>query len=357
MGAMRLGPGGTASSPRSDRRRCQAAHRAGDQGRSAPNPVEYIDCVTKVRLAILDDLPQIARVQMRAFEDDPLITWMLPPDDFDRRATLLFDCMIRASLVHDSIYTTDDGVCTAVWAPPEAWTFSEEQLAIMAGPFAEAAGERAERAMGVLIEMAEVHPSEPHWYLEGLGTHPDWQRRGIASEVLAPVLDQCDADGLPPTSRRSERATSRSTVGMDSRSSARSNSRTAHRICGSCGGRSGLASHPSTADDLPIRDPAAIVDGSSSLGLRQASGLAGRFPAAQWADEFSDDGDEGSSGDPEKDAGVERVVVLPLHIGRVDGGQLDGLRDVVVDPRPGPGTGHRRKRVALHVEVSREGVA
>jgi GNAT superfamily N-acetyltransferase len=160
-------------------------------------PRTYSDPVTTVRLATLDDLPQIAHVQMRAFEDDPLITWMLPPDNFDRRATLLFDCMIRASMVHQSIYTTDDGVCTAVWAPPEAWAFSEEQIEMMSEPFAEAAGERVDRALGVLIEMAEVHPSEPHWYLEGLGTHPDWQRRGIASAVLAPVLGKCDADGLP----------------------------------------------------------------------------------------------------------------------------------------------------------------
>ena len=72
-----------------------------------------------VRLAIPSDVPQMAHVQMRAFEDDPLITWMLPPDDFCRRATLLFDCMIRASMIHGSTYTTDDGVCTAVWAPPE----------------------------------------------------------------------------------------------------------------------------------------------------------------------------------------------------------------------------------------------
>ena len=134
---------------------------------------------------------------MRAFQYDPLITWMLPPDDFERRATLLFSCFIRSSMVNESIYTTDDAACTATWAPPEAWVHSEEQIGMMAGPFAEAAGERAGLAMAALTEMAEVHPSEPHWYLEGLGTHPDWQRRGLASEVLAPVLGQCDADGLP----------------------------------------------------------------------------------------------------------------------------------------------------------------
>ena len=134
---------------------------------------------------------------MRAFQYDPLITWMLPPDDFERRATLLFNCLIRASMSNGSIYTTEDAVCTATWAPPGARTLSEKQNQMMAGPFAEATDERADLATGVLAEMAEAHPSEPHWYLEGLGTHPDWQRRGLASEVLAPVLDRCDTDALP----------------------------------------------------------------------------------------------------------------------------------------------------------------
>ena len=167
--------------------------------RGLPKPSsrgEYSGPMTTVRLATAIDVPQMARVQMRAFQDDPLITWLLPPDGFDRRATLLFDCMIRASMSHESVYTTDDGVCTAVWAPPESWAFSEEQMGTMAEPFAEAAGERLDRALGVLIEMAEVHPSEPHWYLQvwahiPIGTGVD------RLAVLAPVLGHCDTDGLP----------------------------------------------------------------------------------------------------------------------------------------------------------------
>jgi GNAT superfamily N-acetyltransferase len=145
----------------------------------------------------MGDVPQMARAQMRAFADDPLITWMLPVEDFERRATLMFDCMLRASMVHQSIYTTDDGVCTAVWAPPGLWAFTDEQLASMAAPFTEAAGDRADRALGAFAELAAAHPAEPHWYLEGLGTHPDWQRLGLASAVMAPILGRCDAEAIP----------------------------------------------------------------------------------------------------------------------------------------------------------------
>jgi len=153
--------------------------------------------MTTVRLATPSDFPQLARAQMRAFTDDPLISWMVVPEDFERRATLLFDCLLRVSLDNQSLYTTDDCVCAASWASPGHWEFTDEQLATMAEPFLEATGDRADRAMGSLIALAEAHPQEPHWYLEVLGTHPDWQRLGMASAVIRPILDRCDADALP----------------------------------------------------------------------------------------------------------------------------------------------------------------
>jgi len=157
----------------------------------------YGNSVTAVRLATPADIPAMATAQMRAFADDPLFTWMLPADDFERRATVLFGGMMRAGLINEHTYTTDDGVCTAIWASPGKWAYSDDQLVLMAEPFADAAGEHADRALGVLSEMTAVHPEDPHWYLALLGTHPDWQRRGIASLVLAPVLTRCDIEGLP----------------------------------------------------------------------------------------------------------------------------------------------------------------
>jgi ribosomal protein S18 acetylase RimI-like enzyme len=44
---------------------------------------------------------------------------------------------------------------------------------------------------------AQAHPKAPHWYLSGIATDPDCQRRGIASALMAPVFEHCDARSIP----------------------------------------------------------------------------------------------------------------------------------------------------------------
>ncbi|HQU26794.1 MAG TPA: GNAT family N-acetyltransferase [Acidimicrobiales bacterium] len=41
------------------------------------------------------------------------------------------------------------------------------------------------------------HPREPHWYLQLLAVEPSAQRTGIGAALLAPVLEQVDAEGAP----------------------------------------------------------------------------------------------------------------------------------------------------------------
>jgi ribosomal protein S18 acetylase RimI-like enzyme len=49
----------------------------------------------------------------------------------------------------------------------------------------------------LLTRIEKHHPSEPHWYLEAIGTVPEARGRGIGPSVLTPVLERCDATGLP----------------------------------------------------------------------------------------------------------------------------------------------------------------
>jgi GNAT superfamily N-acetyltransferase len=42
----------------------------------------------------------------------------------------------------------------------------------------------------------EARPSGPYWYLGVLATDPSHQRRGLATAVMAPVLEEADREGI-----------------------------------------------------------------------------------------------------------------------------------------------------------------
>ena len=54
-------------------------------------------------------------------------------------------------------------------------------------------GIRATHRWGrVYSELADLHPTEPHWYLSTLGIRPAQQRQGLASALLDGWLEQVD---------------------------------------------------------------------------------------------------------------------------------------------------------------------
>ena len=52
------------------------------------------------------------------------------------------------------------------------------------------------RALRVVTTIERQHPRTPHWYLAVLGTDPIHQGKGIASALLAPILERCDREGI-----------------------------------------------------------------------------------------------------------------------------------------------------------------
>jgi ribosomal protein S18 acetylase RimI-like enzyme len=51
--------------------------------------------------------------------------------------------------------------------------------------------------MTVLENRHEHHAPERHYYLFVLGVEPELQGRGIGGQLMRPVLDICDREGLP----------------------------------------------------------------------------------------------------------------------------------------------------------------
>ena len=49
----------------------------------------------------------------------------------------------------------------------------------------------------IMLSVAEHTPPEPHWHLNMLATHPDWQRRGLGGALMAAVFAVAEEAGLP----------------------------------------------------------------------------------------------------------------------------------------------------------------
>jgi ribosomal protein S18 acetylase RimI-like enzyme len=159
---------------------------------SVPTPVRSPDAV-RPRLATPADIPALSRTLAAAFFDDPVFSYCYP-DAAARRAILprWFEIVTEATLSHGELYTTDDVVAGAVWAPPGAE--DDEQMGVALG---EISGTNAQTLFGIFERMEERHPHEPHHYLFLLGTRPEWQCRGIGSALMRPVLERCDRDDMP----------------------------------------------------------------------------------------------------------------------------------------------------------------
>lgn len=144
------------------------------------------------------ELSAVAATVAAAFIDDPVTVWLLP--DQRRRVELaqpLFELYIGAYLRFGETYLTADGAGAAVWAPPSAEPFDDDQEEQFGAALAELAGPDIER-FGQLAEVfAQYHPDEPLYYCQFLATVPTLQGHGIGSALLRDMLARADREQRP----------------------------------------------------------------------------------------------------------------------------------------------------------------
>jgi ribosomal protein S18 acetylase RimI-like enzyme len=155
--------------------------------------------VAAVRRAEAAELPGLARMLARAFLADPVASWACRPDALRPRVLeRLFGMRLRDLHAHGEIWTADELESVAVWAPPERWhTTARQDFAYATTLLRPRLLLRMPMVVTGLLRVQSLHPEEPpHWYLAILGTDPACQGRGLGSAMMAPVLEQCDRDGV-----------------------------------------------------------------------------------------------------------------------------------------------------------------
>lgn len=148
-----------------------------------------------IRRATDADLRNLCTTAMRAFHDDPVMRWLYPDDDeYFAPDGRVFVGSMTNWLTYRQPWCTDDAAAVAVWFPPTEPGAPEPDWIDAGAPLTEDLLARFELIAPV---MQEHKPDEPHWYLQLLATHPDWQRQGLGARLMQVVFDTADADGVP----------------------------------------------------------------------------------------------------------------------------------------------------------------
>lgn len=152
------------------------------------------------RHALAADLPAIERSLALAFDDDPMIHWVFAdvPDAerLERTAAGFFRPSLAAGIIRGHLYTVGDGAGASLWAAPDVRIFRDDEGTAFAAAMIDQVGHEAFGRLATIGELvASHHPHTPHFYLFILGAAE--QGRGHGAQLVAPVLDRCDEQGLP----------------------------------------------------------------------------------------------------------------------------------------------------------------
>jgi GNAT superfamily N-acetyltransferase len=153
---------------------------------------------TVARRAAAADIEPASQMLARAFRDDPLMLHLLN-DESTRAGKLprLFKLLFKLGLPHGACDVTSGCESAAIWRPPGKWHIPVWQYVTNGPQFLSLFGGDALRVMLIMDQIEKVHPREPHWYLQAIGTDPDKQGKGYGGIAMRHQLAVADNQGLP----------------------------------------------------------------------------------------------------------------------------------------------------------------
>jgi GNAT superfamily N-acetyltransferase len=150
------------------------------------------------RRATPADVAAASEMLGRAFHDDPLMLHLLA-DEATRTPKLptVFKLLFKLGLPLGACDVTTGYESAAIWRPPGKWHVPLWQYVTNAREFLGLFGTDALRVMTIMDQIEKVHPREPHWYLQAIGTDPEKQGKGYGGVAMRHQLERVDRDRLP----------------------------------------------------------------------------------------------------------------------------------------------------------------
>ena len=155
--------------------------------------------MTRLRHTLRSDLPAIVDVWVDAFAADPYFRWITPDDaDWPAFGTAWLTFIVELTFERGYTFIGEPADVAIAWIPPDLALVGPDDLARGRAIIAAHAGDaRADDAFTTIMAARAHALEESHWTLQYVGVRPSRQGAGLGEVATRPVLDVCDADGLP----------------------------------------------------------------------------------------------------------------------------------------------------------------
>ena len=142
-----------------------------------------------------------ANILTKAFLFDPFFSWLFPGKSHESNLHQWWYFLIRhASKNPEWALSVDEGNSTSsIWTKPildldESDNSDDDEQDAFVNLMHELVGDRISQVLEAFAEVNANHPSQPHWYLQAVGTVPEMQGKGRAAKLLQPILEVCDKE-------------------------------------------------------------------------------------------------------------------------------------------------------------------
>lgn len=142
------------------------------------------------------DTAALSKMLAHAYVADPVSRWLIPGDEqWIRFARPYFAFLLRSALAEGMLFSNEDQSAAALWRRPNPSEPGRLGKALHGLRMLSLLRARSSRGIRLARLLEEAHPQEPHWFLQLVAVESTSRGKGLASSVLRPVLERCDADG------------------------------------------------------------------------------------------------------------------------------------------------------------------
>lgn len=153
---------------------------------------------TSVRKATRADAVPLSQSLARAFYTDPVFSYFIP-DDATRLTKLekVMGILFKLGEPHGACFTTTNYESVTLWRPPNEWDVPFMAYITNGPGLLSAFGMGIGRVLSTMDMMEKIHPHTPHWYLQTIGTDPEFQGKGFGGVIMRHTLASADAAHMP----------------------------------------------------------------------------------------------------------------------------------------------------------------